>query len=94
MYYDEYEISMGKEINVCRRAIERFKTDLLKMERRYGMTTERFLNGSEGGLRPVGNRDMDRWRDDHRQLHEWEERLHAYEEALAMVKKDPRASSS
>jgi hypothetical protein len=94
MYYDEYEISIGKEINVCRRSIKRLKTDLLKLERQYGMTTEQFLSSPEGGPGPVGNRDMDRWRDDHRQQREWEQRLRAYEEALAMLKRDPRVSPS
>jgi hypothetical protein len=87
MYYDEYEISMGRETNICRSVIKRLKADLLKREHQYGMTTEQFLSVSGGGLSPDGKREMERWRDDYRQLHEWEERLQAYEEALAMVKR-------
>ena len=86
MHYDEYDISMGKEINFCRRVIKDLKNDLLKRERRFGMTTEQFLMSSGAGLPADQTREMDRWREDHRQLQEWEERLRAYEEALAGVK--------
>ena len=49
MHYDEYEISMGKEINFRRRVIKQLKTDLLEMEQRYEMATEQFLSGPAGG---------------------------------------------
>ncbi|MDA8138239.1 MAG: hypothetical protein M0036_06230 [Desulfobacteraceae bacterium] len=87
MHYDEYEISMGREINFCRSVIKRLKSDLAKKEQRFAMTTQRFLAASGEELLPVEKKDRERWQNDYRQLNEWQSRLQAYEEALAMVKR-------
>ena len=44
MHTDEYEISLSREIDVCRGRVRAIKKTLYKMEQKYGITTEQFLN--------------------------------------------------
>jgi len=45
MHTDEYEISIGREISLCRKLIRRLKSSIQKREKRYGISTEGFLKG-------------------------------------------------
>ena len=87
MHYDEYEISMAREISNCRRVIKGLKSDLQKKEKQYGITTDNVLGMQDESLSADTRHIMDRWRNDHRQLIEWERRLRDYEDALADIKR-------
>jgi hypothetical protein len=80
MHTDEYEISMGREITLCRKLIRRLKESIVKKEKKYGMTTEEFLKGVQKGSTAEG--DFRSWAKDHRDMQIWENRLNEYEAAL------------
>lgn len=87
MHTDEYEISMGREITLCRKRIGRLKDRIFKREKKFGMTTEEFLKGVRSGSTAERDRDFSDWAKDHRELQLWENRLCEYEAALRMVMK-------
>lgn len=51
MHTDEYEISTGREISLCRNMIKKLKKSLEKREKQYGMTTAALLQAMELGRR-------------------------------------------
>ena len=87
MHTDEYEISLGREILLCRRNLERLDEALQKKEQRYGMKTEQFLQNSQVGRLREDNADFRDWAQDHRQRQTWWQKLQEYEQALAAVKR-------
>jgi hypothetical protein len=86
MHTDEYEISIGREISLCRRISERLRNAIMDKEKKYGMTTEAFLQLQEQSQSAVQNRDFQSWRKDHLELKSWQQRLSEYEKALQMIK--------
>ena len=86
MHTDEYEISIGREISLCRRISERLRNAIMDKEKKYGMTTEAFLQLQEQSQSAVQNRDFKSWRKDHLELKSWQQRLSEYEKALQMIK--------
>ena len=86
MHTDEYEISIAREISLCRKIIGRLKINLAAMEKRYGIATEEFLRSPEIYERGGGRgQDFERWRDDHEELRERVRMLRNYEEAAIML---------
>ena len=85
MHTDEYEISITKEIGVCRRFVKQLERALEKREQRHGMTTESFMQAYEEG-RPENVEDLDGWSKDYRELQYWSKMLRDYEEALRIAK--------
>ena len=49
MHTDEYEISIGREIALCRRMVRQLKDSLERREKQCGMTTAAFLQALEEG---------------------------------------------
>ncbi|HBD08161.1 MAG TPA: hypothetical protein DCZ69_07840 [Syntrophobacteraceae bacterium] len=86
MPYDEYEISIGREISLCRRMIGSLERALQGREERHGMTTEVFLQLSPSAPPSKQQKDFQQWSEDLRELQVWQRRLGEYEEALQMVK--------
>ena len=86
MHTDEYEISIGREISLCRRVIGRQKKALLAREKKFGMTTEAFLRASPD-LQAAKNLDFEMWLKDHEELKIWEQRLMEYEQAIEILKR-------
>ncbi len=82
MHTDEYEISIGREVNLCRKLIQKLRSAIRKHEKQHGMTTEEFLlRPAEGGT--VESRpDFMKWRKDYTELQFWENMLGEYEKAL------------
>ncbi|MBF0497966.1 MAG: hypothetical protein HQK58_15550, partial [Deltaproteobacteria bacterium] len=68
MHTDEYEISIGREISLCRRVVKQLTKALDDREKKHGMTTEAFLLTSEQGQPGKQKRDFRKWRDDHEEL--------------------------
>ncbi len=86
MHTDEYEISLGREIALCRAVIKRLTNALQAREKRYGMSTEAFLQVFDQGQLTGPKRDLRKWREDHQELPKWQQKLKEYQQALSMVK--------
>jgi hypothetical protein len=51
MHTDEYEISLGREITLCRKRVRQLQDSLARREKQCGMTKAAFLQAlEEGGL--------------------------------------------
>jgi len=85
MHTDEYEISIGREISLCRRFVKKLGNLLHKREKQYGMTTEAFLRAMEEG-RLSEQIHFRVWREEYRDLQYWQKMLNDYEEALRLLK--------
>ena len=85
MHTDEYEISIGREIRLCRKLIGRLKRSIQKKEKRYGISTEDFIERlSRGELAETGP-DFRNWHRDCRELENLERMLTEYEEELGKL---------
>lgn len=82
MHTDEYEISIGREIRLCRKLIRRLKRSIEKKENRYGISTEDFLEGLSQGRLMETNPDFVNWHRDCRELEDLERMLSQYQEEL------------
>ncbi len=85
MHTDEYEISIGREITLCRKIIKQVRDSLHTREKQHGMTTEELLQAVEQG-RPGEQSDLLSWRQEYQDLHTWQKKLNDYEEALRSLK--------
>ena len=85
MHTDEYEISMGREITLCRTFVNQLRSSLLRREKQYGMTTEAFLQALEEG-RLSEQSHLRSWRKEYQDLQYWQKMLNEYEEALRSLK--------
>ncbi|MBF0497766.1 MAG: hypothetical protein HQK58_14520 [Deltaproteobacteria bacterium] len=86
MHTDEYEISIGREISLCRRVVKQLTKALDDREKKHGMTTEAFLLTPEQDGLAKQKRDFRKWRDDHEELQKWQKMLSEYERAFQMLK--------
>jgi hypothetical protein len=85
MHTDEYEISLGREIKLCRKRVKHCKKALERREKQCGMTTAAFLQALEaGGLseQPA----LLGWRQEYQELQYWQKLLSEYEAALESLK--------
>lgn len=82
MHTDEYEISIGREVTICRKRIREVEKRIRNREERYGMTTAVFLENEGQDLPASANPDFLNWAKDHRELQFWETMLEDYEKAL------------
>jgi hypothetical protein len=85
MHTDEYEISMGREIALCRRMVRQLKDALDRREKQCGMTTEAFLQALEEG-RLSEPHSLQIWKQEYQDLRYWQKTLTEYEEALESLK--------
>ncbi len=86
MHTDEYEISVGREIVLCRNVVDKLIKSLREKEKRYGMSTEEFLSAFREGRFQESNRDFVSWAEDSRELENWTQKLREYEEAFRTLK--------
>jgi hypothetical protein len=85
VHTDEYEISIGREITLCRKFVKQLRHSLHRRENQYGMTTEAFLQALEQGqLCEQGH--FRTWRQEYQDLQYWQKVLNDYEEALRSLK--------
>jgi hypothetical protein len=76
MHTDEYEISLSRELGVCRNAIKRIGKTLELLEQKHGRTTEAFMDDVRTGkLRddPDLKDDYGAWQSSYESLKKWEE---------------------
>jgi hypothetical protein len=85
MHTDEYEISLSREIAICRKKVRQLQDVLARREQQEGMTTAAFLKAreeeglSETHLIPGWNEDYEAWQ-------YWQKLLTEYEKARASLK--------
>ena len=78
MNTDEYEISLAREITVCKNIIAKITKELSRLEAKHGMTA---LARSSPDIP-----DRTRWLQEYETLRTWQQRLREYEEALTTIK--------
>ncbi len=86
MHTDEYEISLSRELAVCRGKIESIRRSLKEREKRHAMKTEAFVEEFNSGKTGTDNPDFDEWMKEYEALARWEGLLRQYESALRMMK--------
>ncbi len=73
---DEYEISLSRELNVCRSTIKRIQKTLSLLEQKHNRTTEAFMEEvRSGALREDAGLkdDYEAWKSSYESLKKWEE---------------------
>jgi hypothetical protein len=85
MHTDEYEISIGREIALCRKMVRQLKDSLERREKQYGMTTEAFLRALEEGCLSEQH-PIQSWNQEYQELQYWQKILTEYEKALESLK--------
>jgi hypothetical protein len=86
---DEYEISLYRELNVCKNTIQRIKKSLGILERKHNKTTEAFIADSKSGKLtqyPEFKDDYEAWESSYDSLKRWEELEKQYQDALRSMK--------
>ena len=85
MHTDEYEISIARELNVCR-------TRVAQLRKRLDAYAERFGANSPNDLEHAGTNntataaELQQWREDNEALAIWAQRLAEYETALRTMR--------
>ncbi len=85
MHTDEYEISIGREIALCRKMIRRLQAALERREKQWEMTTEAVLQALEAGRWSEQHQGQS-WNREYQELQYWQKTLREYEAALASLK--------
>ena len=84
MHTDEYEISLSREITICKRVIRGIREKLQQREEHFGVT---WAGIREGQKKPaIDEREMRAWQEDFEALPQWEQRLAEYRQALAVMR--------
>jgi hypothetical protein len=89
MHTDELEISLSRELSVCKSTIQRIKKSLGILERKHNKTTEIFIDELRSGKLPDNpdyQDDYEAWRSSYESLKRWEELERQYQEAFRMMK--------
>jgi hypothetical protein len=86
MHTDEYEISIGREMALCRRMVRKLKDSLERREKHCGMTTAVFLQALEEGCLSEQH-SLESWKQEYQRLQYWQKMLAAYEAALENLKR-------
>ena len=89
MHTDEFEISLARELSVCKNTIQRIKKSLGLLERKHNKTTEAFIQELKAGTLNVHSElkdDYEAWQNSYESLRRWEELEKQYEEAYRMMK--------
>jgi hypothetical protein len=85
MHTDEYEISIGREIALCRKMVRRLQDSLVRREKDCGLETEVFLEAMQGGGL-AGPGHLEGWGREYQELQHWQKLLAEYEAALESLK--------
>jgi vacuolar-type H+-ATPase subunit D/Vma8 len=87
--YDEYEISLSRELSVCKNTIQRIQKSLGILERKHDKTTEVFMQELLSDTLTVNTEykeDYDAWQSSYESLKRWEELERQYIEAFRKMK--------
>ena len=83
---DEYEISLAREINVCKGVIKQTQAKLAERRERFGMDLPQASQAAGEGRLSIDKQELALWSDDIEALPQWEQRLDQYREALAFMR--------
>ena len=83
MHTDEYEISIAREIAVCKNIIAKIRKDLEKREAVFGVNSQEIVSFPAAA---VPMKEQKKWREDVEALPVWEQRLKEYQDALAAMR--------
>jgi hypothetical protein len=86
MHTDEYEISLSRELDVCRKKVSTLQKNLSRMENKFNMKTGAFLKDFNEGKIDKHNDDFITWVNDCDALRTWQERLKQYEDLFCSMK--------
>jgi len=78
MHTDEYQISLNREIGVCKSKIASAQKAISKLENTYGLNTEQLTEGH--ACATVPEKDLAEWREHAAALKFWSGQLLQYEE--------------
>jgi hypothetical protein len=90
VHTDEYEISLNRELTVCKNTIQRIKKSLGILERKHNKTTEAFIAELKSGKltqHPEFKDDYEAWQSSYDSLKRWEELEKQYQDAFRMMKR-------
>jgi hypothetical protein len=79
MHTDEYAITSSREVNICNKKLKAIEKFLSKMESKYKMKTEVFIEEYKKG-EGRNNKDFDEWKENYEALKLWKERKKQYDE--------------
>ncbi len=86
MHTDEYEISIGRELNHHRQVVKTIREDLAKRQHRYNMAYAEAAQAAAEGRLTIEAKELAKWQEDVEALPRWEQRLEEYRQALAMMR--------
>lgn len=89
MHTGEYEISLSRELAVCKNTIQRIKKTLLLLEQKHNKKTEEFieeLRRAKESHDPCLKDDYEAWEGSHDSLKRWEALEKQYQEAYRKMK--------
>jgi hypothetical protein len=86
MHTDEYEISLFRELEVCKNAIGKIRKELRSLEKKYGLETEKFLSAFGAGTFRGGKDDGAKWIEKCNDLKRWEEHQNQYQSLFKAMK--------
>ncbi len=87
MHTDEYEISIAREIIVCKRFTAKLGKRLEERSRRFGVSDpDTALSQAEEEKKTISAQELQQWREDLEALAIWAQRLKEYEEAFRMMR--------
>lgn len=86
MHTDEYEISLSRELEVCRNKVSILQKKLSSMEKKYNMLTGSFVKDFNDARIDTHNNDFISWFNDYDALSRWQESLRQYEEIFFSMK--------
>jgi hypothetical protein len=86
MHTDEYEISIGREVNHCERVVRETREKLAARRDRYGMDCAEAAAAAAAGRLAIGATELAAWQEDIEALPRWEQRLDEYRQALAEMR--------
>ncbi len=86
MHTDEYEISLARELAVCRKVMRKLQKSLLTMERKYNMPTDTFVEAYRGEGFSSLNKDFTKWMETYEALRRWKQRATEFGELFHRMK--------
>ncbi len=86
MHTDEFEISLSRELSVCKNIIKKVERSLADMEKRYNLKTEVFVKEFHNGKITEINEDFITWLNNYETLKRWHDTMRQYEEIFRIMK--------
>ena len=87
MHTDEYEISIAREILVCKRFTAKLGKRLEAHAKRFGVSNpDEAARNINQAARPMAEKELKQWREDIEALAIWAQRLAEYEEAFRIMR--------